>query len=117
MAAIERPAASVTRAWWRPLLKFVEECPCPLATRRAVESLGHYQAREEQARGRSSSTSSSSRSTSRTSNRWQVLADAVPGSLNRLTGRDVATLDGWVALVAEARDDLGSLFPKEDAGA
>ena len=112
LAAIDSAGGIAHESLATALIKFLQDCPCPLATRRAVLALGHY----GQVKGKREEILLELLETTleeENFDRWKVLAKSVPGSLNRLTGRDVGTLDGWLELIEANRDDLGALFPKE----
>ncbi len=132
MAAIESAGDVRHESLVAPLLKIARRCPCPLATRRAVESLGGYRSIEKKREAillellevavierpepvpEGVAVQSDGRGDL---GRWKALSTSVPEALNRLTGRDVDTLDAWIALVDENREHLGSLFETDKVGA
>jgi len=113
LAAIDAAGGVAHESLVIPLLKFVDACPCPIGLRHAVEALGHYGA----VKGKRETILIELLETTLEEeelDRWKVLAKSVPGALNRLTGRKVETLDGWLELIDANRGDLSVLFPKEE---
>jgi len=126
LAAIEASAGVRHESLVDPLLRIVERCPCPLATRRAVEALGGYrpvEAKREEillgllgaARAERPEDGAGAQRSEDALARWRALSASVPLALNRLTGRDVPTLDGWFRLAEEHEGDVAGLFEAEAA--
>ena len=96
------------------LLKFVAHSPSLEATQHAVEALGHY----GRVKGKRETILVEILEVTlgeQDLERWKVLARALPRSFNRLTGRDVGSLDGWLQLIDANREDLGALFPADES--
>jgi len=113
MAAIESSGGVCHESLVEPLLKIVQECPCPRAAGKAVEALGHF-GKIKNKREKILIVVLESTLAEENLKRWKGLADAAPASLNRLTGRKVASLQDWLELVDNNRQDLSVLFEKEE---
>lgn len=124
LAAIDSSAAVRDASLVDPLLRIVERCPCPLATRRAVEALSGYCQVESKrveivlgllaaARAEAPADEDAARASEEDLARWRALSAAVPPALSRLTGHEASTLDEWFRLVDERKGDVSGLFETE----
>jgi hypothetical protein len=113
IAAIDSAGGIAHESLVKPLLKFVDDCPCPKGIRHAVQALGHF-GKVKSEREEILVTLLEETLEEENFARWKVLKDNVPNALDRLTGRDVSDLDAWLELVDANRADLGVLFPKEE---
>ena len=113
IAAIDSAGSIADKSLAGPLLKFVASCPCPGGIRHAVQALGGF-GKVKGEREKILVALLQTTLDEEDFDRWKVLKDSVPSSLDRLTSRDVGTLDGWNDLVEANLNDLSVLFPKEE---